>query len=105
MNIIKRETLILDLINKYTYWLVSKFTPIAKKVRLTPEKLGKMIFRDIITEQEKGVLTEMLYNKEVVLAWDFTEWEKLKKKYHFIRKFELLSIRPGKFWDFRFQKL
>ncbi len=52
----------------YTYWLITKFTPIAKGARLTPERLGKMIIEDGITDQEKEVLTEMLYNREAVLA-------------------------------------
>lgn len=30
-----------------------------------------------ITEQEKKVFTKMLYNREVVLAWDFIEIKKV----------------------------
>ena len=57
-----------------------------------------------MTEQEKEVLTEMLYNREVVLAWDFTEMG-MVKKYHPLGKFGLLSISPGKLRDFKFQKI
>ncbi len=32
-----------------------------------------MIIEDWMTAQEKDILTEMLYNGEAVLAWDFTE--------------------------------
>lgn len=45
-----------------------KFTPIAKGARLTPEGLAKMIIGDVMTSEEKEVLTEMLYNREAVLA-------------------------------------
>ncbi len=64
----KKEILILDPTDKYKYWLISKFTPIAKGARLTPERLAKMIIGDGMTSQEKGLLTEILYNREVVLA-------------------------------------
>ena len=80
LDAIKRETPILDPTDKYTHWLIPKFTPIAKGARLTPERLGKMIIGDGMTEQEKEVLTEMLYNREAVLAWDFTEMGKVKKE-------------------------
>ncbi len=80
MDAIKRETPILDPTDKYTHWLIPKFIPIAKGARLTPERLGKMIIGDGMTKKEKEVLTEMLYNREVVLAWDFTEMGKVKRE-------------------------
>ena len=62
VNAIKKEIPILDPTDKYTHWLIPKFTPIAKGARLTPERLAKMIIGDGMTAQEKDVLTEMLYN-------------------------------------------
>lgn len=79
-NAIKGETLILDSNDKYSQWLIPKFTPIAKGARLTPERLAKMIIGDGMTSEEKEVLTEMLYNREAVLAWDFSEMGKVKKE-------------------------
>ena len=32
----KNKISILDFTDKYTHWLIPKFTPIIKKVRLTP---------------------------------------------------------------------
>lgn len=64
LDAIKRETPILDPTDKYTHWLIPKSTPIAKGARLTPERLSKMVIGDGMTEQEKEVLTEMLYNRE-----------------------------------------
>ena len=69
----KEEIPILDPTDKYTHWLIPKFTLIAKEARLTPERLAKMIIGDGMTSQGKDLLTEMLYNREAVLAWDFTE--------------------------------
>ena len=76
----KKEIPILDPTDKYTHWLIPKFTPIAKKARLTSERLAKMIIGEGMSPQEKNLLTEMLYNREAVLAWDFTEIGKIKKK-------------------------
>lgn len=39
-----------------------------------------MICGDRMTEQKKEVFTKMLYNKKVVLIWDFMEIEKVSKK-------------------------
>lgn len=39
-----------------------------------------MIIGDVMTFQKKEVLAEMLYNQEVMLAWDFTEIKKVKKE-------------------------
>ena len=61
-NAIKKKTPIFDSNNKYTQWLIPKFTSIAKGARLTPEQLGKMIIRDGMISEEKEILTEMLYN-------------------------------------------
>ena len=80
MDVVKKETSILDSIDKYTYWLIPKFTPIAKGARLILKRLGKMIIRDGMTEQEKEVLSKMLYNREVVLAWEFIEMGKVKRE-------------------------
>ena len=45
-----------------------------------------MIIGDGIIEQEKKILTEILYNREVVPAWDFREIGKIKKKIAFCQK-------------------
>lgn len=66
--------------DKYTYWLIPKFTPIAKKARFTSERLAKMIIEDNMISQEKKVLTKILYNQDVILAWDFTKMRKVKRE-------------------------
>ena len=50
------------------HWLIPKFTPIAKKAKLIPEQLGKIVIEKGMTTQEKEIFTKMLYNKEAVLA-------------------------------------
>lgn len=80
LHIIKREIPIFDLTDKYTHWLIPKFTPITKEARLIPKWLGKMIIGKGMTAQEKEILTKMLYNRKVVLAWNFIEMGKVKRK-------------------------
>lgn len=53
MNTIKKEISIFNLMNKYTHWLISKFTLIAKKTRLTPKQLVKIIIKNGMTYQKK----------------------------------------------------
>ena len=77
-NAIKNEVPIIDTTSQYSHWLIPKFTPIAKGARITPERLQRMIIGDGMTPQEKDLLTEMLYNREAALAWDFTEMGKIK---------------------------
>lgn len=62
INAIEKKILILDLNNKYNYYLIPKFTPIVKGARLTSERLAKRIIKNSITAQKKDDLTKMLYN-------------------------------------------
>ena len=64
----KKEILILDPTNNYTHQLIPKFTPIAKKARLIPEREAKMIITDGITSQKKDLLINMLYNRKAIPA-------------------------------------
>lgn len=91
VNAIKKEIPILDPIDKYTNWLILKFTPIVKGARLTPEQLAKMIIGDGMTAQEKDILTKMLYNQETVLAWDFTKIGKVKRKVASLQKIQTVK--------------
>lgn len=78
-NAIRKETLIFDPNDKYTQWLIPKFTPITKRARFTPEPLAILIIVDDMTSVEKEVFTKMLYNWETVLAWDFSNGKSKKK--------------------------
>ncbi len=80
IDAIQKEIPILDPADKYTNWLISKFTSIAKGARLTLERLGKMIIGDGMMYQEKKVLIERLYTREAVLVCDFTKMGKVKRE-------------------------
>ena len=68
VNAIKKEIIILYLIDKYTHWLIPKFTLISKRARLTPKQLAKMIIGDSMTSQDKDLLTEILYIQKAVIV-------------------------------------
>ena len=57
----------------YADWLIPKFSSIARGSRLTPERLDAMIFGPSLTQQEKDVLVEVLYNREEAIAFSFEE--------------------------------
>jgi hypothetical protein len=61
----------------YPQWLIPKFSKIEKGSRLTPERIEKLIVKNI-TLQERNLFVAMLYNREAALAWDFTEIGKVK---------------------------
>jgi hypothetical protein len=63
---------------KYDYLLISKFSTINRKTRLTPERLAKMKIGKELLEIEKDFLTEILYNCKTALAWDFTYCKKVR---------------------------
>ena len=98
---IKREIFILNPTDKYTHWLISKFTLIAKVARLTPEWLGKMIIKESMTAQEKEVLTKKLYNREAVLAWNFTEMGKVKREVAPQQKIRTINHKASHFSEFQ----
>lgn len=75
----KKEIPIFDLIDKYTYWLISKYILIAKRAKLILKQLAKMIIRNDTIFQKKSFFTKILYNWEAILIWNFTIMGKVKK--------------------------
>ena len=63
-----------------------------------------MIIGDGLIEQEKEVLTKMLYNKEAVLAWDFTEIRKVKRKVALSQKIWTIEHKAWQVPDFQILK-
>ncbi len=63
---------------KYNYWLFLKFFKIAWKFRLTLKQVKRMICNDALTLQEKNLLLKILFNRKVIMIWDFSEMKKIK---------------------------
>ena len=104
MDAIKKKIPILDPTNKYTYWLIPKFTPIAKGAKLTSDRLGKMVIGEGMTAQEKEILTKMLYNREAVLAWDFIKVGKVRKEVAFLQKIQMVDYKAWQVPGFQILK-
>ncbi len=63
--VIQEEISIFDPANEYTHLLIPQFTHIAKRARLTQGRLGKMIIRDSMTDEEKKSLLECYTTKKL----------------------------------------
>ena len=66
--------------------------------------MGKIIIRNGITEQEKEVFTEMLYNKKAVLAWNFAEMRKVKKEIASSQKIQTVDHKAWQIPGFQIPK-
>ena len=62
-----------DPADKYSEFLVPRFSGMKRGSRLTPERLKRIRIGEGLSEQEKELLTEMLYRREACLSWDFSE--------------------------------
>jgi hypothetical protein len=71
---------------KYDYLLISKFSTISRETRLIPERLAEMKIRKELLKAEKDLLTEILYNRKAVLAWDFTYYERIRSEVTLLQK-------------------
>jgi hypothetical protein len=63
---------------KYDYLLISKFSIISRKTRLTLKRLAEIKIGKKLLKTEKDLLTEILYNRKAALAWDFTYCERVR---------------------------
>ena len=100
----KKETSILDLIDKYIYQSIFQFTSITKGAELTSNRLAEMIIVDGMTFQENELLTEILYNREAVLAGDFTEMGKIKKKMAPVQEIQTIEYKAQQVPNYQITK-
>lgn len=90
--------------DKCTHWLIFKFTLIVKRARFTPKQMSKMIIRDGMTEQEKEIFTEMLYNRKAILTWNFIKMRKVKRKIIFPQKIRRVNHKTWQVLEFQIPK-
>jgi hypothetical protein len=55
-------------LGKYDYLLISKFSTISRKARLTPKRLAGIKIGKKLFKIEKDFLTKILYNRKAALA-------------------------------------
>jgi len=58
---------------KYSGWIIPKFSSIKRGSRLTPERLEKLRVGKGMTEEEKDIFYEVMFNREAAVAFDFNE--------------------------------
>lgn len=63
-----------------------------------------MIIGNSMTFEEKEVLIEMLYNQEIVLAWDFSEMGKVKKEVAPLQKIQTIDHQAWQVPKFQIPK-
>jgi hypothetical protein len=76
---------------KYDYLLISKFFAISRKARLTPEHFAGIKIEKKLFKTEKDFLTEILYNRKAVLAWDFTHYKRVRSEITLLQKIKTVS--------------
>jgi hypothetical protein len=62
----------------YGHWLIPKFSTLTKGTRLTDERVALTQIGIDLLPQEKELLMQVLYNREAVLSWDFSEIGKVR---------------------------
>jgi hypothetical protein len=62
----------------YGHWLISKFPTLAKGTRLIDERVALMQIGIDLLPREKDPMMQVLYNREAVLSWDFSEIGKVR---------------------------
>jgi hypothetical protein len=81
---------------KYDYLLISKFSTINRKTRLTFKRFARIKIEKKLLKAKKDLLTEILYNRKAALAWDFTYYERVKPEIVLLQK---IKIIPHEAWQ------
>jgi hypothetical protein len=79
-NIIKKKKYFKNFIDQFAEFLISKFFELTKKARLKSERIQRMQIKNELLKREKELLLEMLFNREVVLFWNFIEKDSVRSK-------------------------
>ena len=62
----------------FDQWITPKFSDIPRGSRLTQERCDQLQIGKMVTQEEKTLIIEMLFNREAALSWDFSEIGLLK---------------------------
>ncbi len=89
---------------KYDHWLFFKFFKIAREFRLTLKRAKRMICNDALTLQEKNLLLKMLFNREAIMIWNFSEMRKIKDIVSFSQQIRTILHDAWQTLDFSVSK-
>lgn len=92
-RLLKKRFLELDQSKKlYNHLIISKFSNIKSELRLTSEKITKIIIEKVLQFRKKLLLI-ILYNRKKVLIWNFSKIKRvLKEVFSAIKKIILHQI-------------
>ena len=71
LDVMAKEVYVPDSFDKYAKWLISRFSGLAKGARLTLEQIAELRIGPHLTLNEREILLEMLYNREVAISYSF----------------------------------
>jgi len=91
-------------INIKYLWLIPKFSNIPRGTRLTTEHISGLKIGMGITNQEKEILMEVLYNGEAEIAFDFTEERVFKPEVEPSHIIRVIKHEPWQAVSFRVPK-
>jgi hypothetical protein len=80
VEILKRSDVYHEPTGVYSKWLILKFSDIERGSRLTEERISKLVIGSGLTKEEKALFIEMLYNREKVLAFDFSHCGRVRRE-------------------------
>ena len=76
--------------------LIPKFSTIERAKGLTEERIPKLNIREHLTTNKRDLLLEMLFNREVGIAFDLAE---KRRFHHFIEPPHVIPMVPHKAWQ------
>ena len=85
-------------------WLIAKFSDMVKGPRLTKERIDGLKIGKGVSQQEKDVLMEVLFNREASIVFDFTEKGVFKPEVEPSHKILVIPHEPWQAVSFRVPK-
>ncbi len=103
-DIIKKKKYFKNLIDQFAEFLISKFSELTKEARLKSERIQRMQIENELLKREKELLLEMLFNREIVLFWDFIEKDSVRSKVTSFMKIRTMFHEAWQIFEFQILK-
>ncbi len=103
-DIIKKKKYFKNFIDQFAEFLISKFSELTKEARLKSERIQRMQIENELLKRERELLLEMLFNREVVLFWDFIEKDSVRSKVTSLMKIRTMLHEAWQILEFQILK-
>jgi hypothetical protein len=77
---------------------------LTKEARLKSERIQRMQIENELLKREKELLLEMLFNREIVLFWDFIEKDSVRSKVTSFMKIRTMFHEAWQIFEFQILK-